>query len=88
MAKIKEIQFEKYNPDNKQERELEYDSWQEYIENIQKIDGMRHRQHPSLPRMVSVMNFKVWNDSLSLEFVHPVTRHRIVHEAHLIEGLN
>jgi hypothetical protein len=87
MVKIKEVQYEKYNPDHKQDRIIEYSSWQEYIEDIQKIDGIRNMQYPSLPRYTQPLNFRVWNDSLTLEFDHRVIREMVVHEATLIEGL-
>lgn len=87
MVKIKEIQYEKYNPDNRQQRIIEYPSWLDYIQDIQKEDAMSHMFSPSFPRQTSIMKLKVWDDKLSCEFDHRVIRQRIIHVAELIEGL-
>lgn len=87
MVKIKETQYEKYNPDKNQSRIIEYPSWLDYIQDIQKEDAMGHMSYPSFPRQTNIMKFKVWDDKLSCEFDNNAFRIRIVHEAELIEGL-
>ena len=37
------------------QRIIEYDSWQSYIENIQEFDGMKHMLYPSIPRMTAML---------------------------------
>jgi len=89
MIKIHEIQRNKYNPRDKQERVIEYSSWENYCKDISTFDGMRHMMYPSIPRQTLIENINLHNlDEYTindlivyLEFFNVATGKTIIHEA-------
>ena len=81
MIKIIEYQQEENNPSNSQERELEYESWEKYVVDIQKFDGSRNMPYPSIPRCTLPELITIDDDKIILRFLHRVFNKWIIHEA-------
>ena len=90
--KIKEYQWEKTGketlfsliiPLNSQERVIEYSSWEDYCNDIVKVDGMKELSYPSLPRQTRINESSLYctDKWISFDFIHRLFRKEIIHYA-------
>lgn len=92
MINIKEYQWEKTGeetlfclaiPQNYQQRVIEYSSWEDYCNDIVKVDGMKELPYPSLPRQTRINESSLCctDKWISFDFVHRLLRKDIMHYA-------
>lgn len=89
MVKIKEIHYQKDYSDNKQDRIIEYSSWEDYCRDVQIIDGTIHQLHyPAVPRQTPIRNFKFENENkITFEITMRINNMDVVCMSELIENL-
>lgn len=85
MVKIHEQQYTLDNILNRQERDIEYDSWNKYVDDI--LNSLRRQDlvYPSLPRNSKVDKvIEMENDKLVIRFYHFMIGQTVEHVATLI----
>lgn len=87
MVEIKEIHYEKKNPSNRQERIIKYSSWEDYIKDIQIIDGTikQNPRYPSIPRQTQIYNLKIKNKYIiTFELIMRVNHMKVIGVSELL----
>jgi len=84
MVSIKETQYQKGNNESKQERIIEYSSWEDYCNNVARPDGMKFTVYPSLPRQTKPYNIVISEDVITFQFMHRVLNDEVAHYGELI----
>lgn len=85
MVKIHECQYVLDNISNRQERDIEYHSWNKYIEDILNSPRRQDLAYPSLPRNSKVDKvIEMANDELVIRFYHFMIGQTVEHVATLL----
>lgn len=85
MVKIREQQYTLDNISNRQERDIGYHSWNEYVEDILNSPRRQDLAYPSLPRNSKVDKvIEMTNDKLVIRFYHFMIGQTVEHVATLL----
>lgn len=85
MVKIHECQYVLDNISNRQERDIEYHSWNKYIDDILNSSKRQDLVYPSLPRNSKVDKvIEMSNDKLVIRFYHFMIGQTVEHVATLL----
>lgn len=77
MVKIYEHQSEDKN-NSFQDRIIEYSSWDDYVRDIQEVDGTNKQLiYASIPRQTKVNVINISNGTIEFDFIHRVFNHKI-----------
>lgn len=80
MIKIKEIQKVKDNPKDRQERIIEYSSWEDYCNDVSIIDGIKYMAYPSMPSRTRPYNIHKQQGYVTFEFYHRLLGKTVLYE--------
>lgn len=84
MVKIHECQYVLDNISNRQERDIEYYSWNKYVDDIFNSPRRQDLAYPSLPRNSKVNKvIEMTNDKLVIRFYHFMIGQIVEHVATL-----
>lgn len=87
--KIHELQYAVDNIEDKQERDIEYSTWDKYIDDILSSPRRQEAAYPAIPRNTCVDNImESTNNKLIVRFYHFLNRKCVEHVATLIEDNN
>lgn len=85
MVKIHECQYVIDNSSNRQERDIEYHSWNKYVDDILNSPRRQDLAYPSLPRNSKVDKvIEMTNDKLMIRFYHFMIGQTVEHVATLL----
>lgn len=82
MISIREIQYQKEDSSDRQEREIRYSSWYSYISDLMIVNGTSTH---SLPGNVRLITSNSNSAHLIGEFYHPILKVSMIHEAWVIK---
>ena len=89
LVKIHELQYVVDNIDDKKERDIEYSTWDKYIDDILSSPKRQEVAYPSLPRNTCVDHIIESTDNkLVIRFYHFLTTACVEHVVTLIEENN
>lgn len=87
MVKIHECQYVLDNISNRQERDIEYHSWNKYVEDLLSSPRRQDLAYPSLPRNSKVNKvIEMTNDKLVIRFYHFMIGQTVEHVATLLSA--
>lgn len=78
MVVIQELQYQKDDPSNRQERVVQYSSWHSYISDLMIADGT---STCSLPHGIGLTVANSNSNHLVGEFYHSLLKTGVIHEA-------
>ena len=81
MVKIHEKQWEITNPENLQERNIEYSCFEKYIEDLKNPTSVMECAYPSIPRCTVIYNITQGNNFITFQFMHRLLSTTIKHVA-------
>lgn len=85
MVKIHECQYVLDDISNRQERDIEYHSWNKYVEDILNSPRRQDLAYPSLPRNSNVDKvIEMTNDKLVIRFYHFMIGQTVEHVSTLL----
>jgi hypothetical protein len=82
MVNIRELQYQKDNPSNRQERVIQYRSWHGYISDLMIANSTSTH---SLPDNAGLTTANSNNVHLIGEFYHPILKVGMIHEAWVVK---
>lgn len=89
MVKIHEYQYVVNNPNNSQERDIEHNSWNNYIDNIISSYHNPKCSFASLPRNTKVDSIlEMTSKKIVIRFYHSLIEETIEHIATLVEKID